>query len=405
MSPTNIAKKITVDYNRLEAPYRDRATEVSLGIHIISIFSISEQTMDYSISMYFRQAWRDPRLSFPPYRAPGTSGDPKKQIRMQDESWNIIWVPDTYFRNEKRAAKFHDVTVANRMLTVNCTGHVWYVTRITVTLSCPMTLHKYPLDTQNCPMQFESFGHETKTMYYNWLPQPIDFYEGVRVPQFNLVKTIMVDCSANYTAGIFPCAEIRFVIQRDIRYFLIQVFVPSSLIVIMSWVSFWINIDGAPARVSLGITTALTTTTQSVSINELLPRVSYIKAIDVWMIVCLIFVFCSLVEYAFVNVAARTGVRIRTVDVGRVPLVSYDSTIDLNTESASQSVFINCWLYVKERMTTRSYPSVVDVEASRLKARKIDKLARKIFPVSFLIFNIVYWLGYSIPTEKFQMDL
>lgn len=63
-------------------------------------------------------------------------------------------------------------------------------------------------------------------------------------------------------AGIFPCAEIRFVIRRDIRYFLIQVFVPSSLIVIMSWVSFWINIDGAPARVSLGLTTALTTTTQ-----------------------------------------------------------------------------------------------------------------------------------------------
>ena len=131
-------------------------------------------------------------------------------------------------------------------------------------------------------------------------------------------------------AGAYPCAEIKFIIQRDIRYYLIQVFVPSVLVVVMSWVSFWINIDGAPARVSLGLTTVLTTTTQSVSINELLPRVSYIKAIDVWMIVCLIFVFCGLLEYAFVNVAARTGVRIRTLIVQHPPLLPVEVAMELS---------------------------------------------------------------------------
>jgi len=67
--------------------------------------------------------------------------------------------------------------------------------------------------------------------------------------------------------------------RRDIGYFLIQVYVPSILIVILSWVSFWINVDASPARVSIGLLTVLTTTTMSSVARSSLPRVSYIKVI------------------------------------------------------------------------------------------------------------------------------
>ena len=84
---------------------------------------------------------------------------------------------------------------------------------------------------------------------------------------------------------------------------------PSILIVILSWVSFWLNIDATPARVSLGLLTVLTMTTASTGANASLPRVSYIKAIDVWMSMCLIFVFTALLEFAVVNVISRSGKR------------------------------------------------------------------------------------------------
>lgn len=70
----------------------------------------------------------------------------------------------------------------------------------------------------------------------------------------------------------------------------------------MSWISFWIKPEAVPARVTLGVTSLLTLSTQHANSQKSLPPVSYIKAIDVFMSGCMVFVFLSLMEYALVNV-------------------------------------------------------------------------------------------------------
>ncbi|KAK6034854.1 hypothetical protein COOONC_27643, partial [Cooperia oncophora] len=60
-------------------------------------------------------------------------------------------------------------------------------------------------------------------------------------------------------------------------YYLIQLYIPCIMLVVVSWVSFWLDKDAVPARVSLGVTTLLTMTTQASGINSKLPPVSYIK--------------------------------------------------------------------------------------------------------------------------------
>jgi len=78
-------------------------------------------TQDYQVSMYLRQAWRDPRLAFK------ALGNKIVQINLgAGGEWNNIWIPDTFLRNEKRA-KFHGVTVENRMLKLEASGDLWYV--------------------------------------------------------------------------------------------------------------------------------------------------------------------------------------------------------------------------------------------------------------------------------------
>ena len=50
-----------------------------------------------------------------------------------------------------------------------------------------------------------------------------------------------------------------------------------------------------------GITTVLTMTTISTGVRSSLPRISYVKAIDIYLVMCFCFVFFALLEYAAVN--------------------------------------------------------------------------------------------------------
>ena len=102
-------------------------------------------------------------------------------------------------------------------------------------------------------------------------------------------------------------------LQRKIGFFVMRLYIPSILTVMLSWVGFWINRNAEPARVALGITTVLTMTTLAASTRQI--KVSYLKAIDVWYGTCLFLVFAALVEFTLVNVVAR-GERRQAEQVG-----------------------------------------------------------------------------------------
>ena len=61
-------------------------------------------------------------------------------------------------------------------------------------------------------------------------------------------------CCSSF-AGRFPCLKATFTLYRHFGFFLLQTYIPSTLIIILSWVSFWVNIDATPARIALGKST------------------------------------------------------------------------------------------------------------------------------------------------------
>lgn len=126
------------------------------------------------------------------------------------------------------------------------------------------------------------------------------------LPRFTLADHNVDYCNSKTNTGEYSCIKVNLVFRREFSYYLIQIYIPCIMLVIVSWVSFWLDPNSIPARVSLGVTTLLTMATQISGINASLPPVSYTKAIDVWTGVCLTFVFGALLEFALVNYASRS---------------------------------------------------------------------------------------------------
>ncbi|OXU29120.1 hypothetical protein TSAR_013873 [Trichomalopsis sarcophagae] len=264
---------------------------VEMDLTIASFDAISEVNMDYTITMYLNQYWKDERLAF---------SHEKEILTLSGDFAEKIWVPDTFFANDKHSF-LHDVTERNKLVRLAGDGSVTYGMRFTTTLACMMDLHYYPLDSQNCTVEIESYGYTVLDVVMSWKETPVRGVDEAKLPQFTIIGYETNDRKEKLATGIYQRLSLSFKLQRNIGYFVFQTYLPSILIVMLSWVSFWINHEATSARVALGITTVLTMTTISTGVRSSLPRISYVKAIDIYLVMCFVFVFAALLEYAAVN--------------------------------------------------------------------------------------------------------
>uniref|UniRef100_A0A665U7A2 Gamma-aminobutyric acid type A receptor beta3 subunit n=1 Tax=Echeneis naucrates TaxID=173247 RepID=A0A665U7A2_ECHNA len=389
---------------------------------------------DYTLTMYFQQYWRDKRLAY--------VGIPLN-LTLDNRVADQLWVPDTYFLNDKKSF-VHGVTVKNRMIRLHPDGTVLYGLRITTTAACMMDLRRYPLDEQNCTLEIESYGYTTDDIEFYWKggDSAVTGVTRIELPQFSIVDYKLVSRNVVFSTGAYPRLSLSFKLKRNIGYFILQTYMPSILITILSWVSFWINYDASAARVALGITTVLTMTTINTHLRETLPKIPYVKAIDMYLMGCFVMVFLALLEYAFVNyiffgrgpqmqkklaekAEKANNERKRKIDLephghGNILLttleihnevaggeittsvadirnsqsmVQLDSTASSHIQYRKQSGGVGPRSMKRSRLRRRSsqlkikIPDLTDVNA-------IDRWSRIIFPSVFSLFNLVYWLYY-----------
>ncbi|GMT32120.1 hypothetical protein PFISCL1PPCAC_23417, partial [Pristionchus fissidentatus] len=231
-----------------------------------------------------------------------------RRVLVRDKSiLNMMWHPDVYFANA-RIAEFHTVTQPNFLVWIESDGSILYDTRISLVVLCTLNLEKWPLDSQRCNLRILSYAYDTDQLEIEWKGEdPITRNSGIGMSDMHIIDLYPGLCDGNYSTGTWSCVTAEFHVKREITHHVMQSYVPTTLIVVISWFSFWLDVEAVPARVSLAITTLLTLSTQASAARMALPEVSYMKAIDVWMGACMMFVFGVMIEFTIVNYAQRQG--------------------------------------------------------------------------------------------------
>nr|XP_033802246.1 gamma-aminobutyric acid receptor subunit gamma-4-like isoform X2 [Geotrypetes seraphini] len=347
---TQILNSLLKNYdNKLRPDIGIKPTYIDVDIYVNSIGPVSVIHMEYTIDIFFAQTWYDRRLRF---------NSTLKALTLNSNMVSRIWIPDTFFRNSKRADS-HWITTPNQLLRIWNDGKVLYTLRLTIEAECQLQLQNFPMDTHSCPLVFSSYGYPKEEIRYRWRPYSVQVADqrSWRLYQFDFT-------------GLRNTSEVL--------------------------------------RTGAGITTVLTMTTLSTISRKHLPRVSYITAMDLFVSVCFIFVFAALMEYATLNYLV--GNKKPPTQDGKKPkqppcdpgVMSSFTTITINNvmhwQEVEQEPGSSC---LEGKECENFFCCIEDCRTGtwregriRIHISRLDSYSRVFFPTAFLLFNIVYWIAY-----------
>ena len=96
-----------------------------------------------------------------------------------------------------------------------------------------------------------------------------------------------------------------------------------------------------------------------------------ITALEVWLIVCVFFIFITMVEY---------GVVLVVVEMGNDVMETQNNVIELKNEVNELTENYNGNAWIESSMETNGL------------AKKIDLICLVMLPLSFIVFNVIFWM-------------
>ncbi|CAO1348804.1 unnamed protein product [Diamesa hyperborea] len=317
LTQTQLFKRLTdpCRFDRIQRPEtRDEKNnilpvDVYARAYIYFLQNLEAHDLQFKIQALLQLRYVDPRLVFKEVAPKRTAS-----IVGEDELRKELWVPHIFFANERDSGILgtHEKDI---LTSISPDGTVIISTRLQATLYCSMDLRKFPFDQQQCKTILESWMYNGSEVQLHWeANSPVTLGPDQHLTEYQLTRFFTNETMVNADlsdlrhgafAGNYSSLSFTVVLARQMGFYLLDYFLPSMMIVAISWVSFWLQADQSAPRIMLGTSTMLTFITLASAQGKTLPKVSYIKASEIWFMGCTGFIFGSLVEFAFVNTIWR----------------------------------------------------------------------------------------------------
>ncbi|XP_035222712.1 glycine receptor subunit alpha-2-like isoform X1 [Stegodyphus dumicola] len=368
-------------YEKYRAPSnKGQPINVYIQLDILDIDEVNEETMDFRLHAYVSSAWNDSRL------------DQVENKQVYHQCLNSIWTPDLIFEAAKQT---NLLSAGKSYFRIEADGSLYLSHRYSFRVTCLMHFGAYPFDIQTCLFTVTFMGTSDEEAVLKWYQDEnsayssnrssIVFVKHIEPLQFSLGKTVTYSVILKEYVENFTCLMLKLPFVRHITGSIINCYIPSTLIVIVSCVTFWLRPEAAPARVTLSITCLLTLCTQIQQYKSHLPPISYVTALDIWFFACIITVFSTLIVFAASYEAYYA--REKEKSVKSFPAVICSVRGKHNSLSRNNKVDRTELNETKKEVKYLSVSRYCD-------SYSIDKACRKLFPFSFTVFAICYWVYY-----------
>jgi hypothetical protein len=286
-------------------------TEVTLGILVSDITGVDDVAQTLTGDFMFEMRWKDERLAdLTGCRFPTSA----------------VWNPQLQMFNSsdlEAKRKFNRDQVE-----IEEGGVVRYFQRATGAIATYHHLADFPFDSQNFRIRIASLDYNADNLILKVDEESTLLAELINIPDWTVHKV-------HATAQTVKIAELReprsiytliIPADRNSSFYIWKILVPMILIVMMSWVVFWINPVKFGPQLGLSATAMLTLIAFQFAQTGVLPKLSYFTTMDKLILGSSILVFLSFFESAaaiyFVSKGAdRTAINMDIVCRWLFPLL------------------------------------------------------------------------------------
>ncbi|XP_050434018.1 glutamate-gated chloride channel-like [Adelges cooleyi] len=369
-------------YDKRSLPPTKRPSIINNSLILFMVSSPDETSLKYEVEFLLQQEWYDSRLQHS-----NTKYDFLNGYYHQGD----IWLPDINFhmhgdfKPSQRPIRY--------TLRIFKDGRVEYATRHHLVINCEGRMNVFPFDNPMCTFSLESISYENSDVKYSWKNngKTLSKYRYMKTVNANLERNKTFECaSVERWRGNFSCLQVDLIFSRDRTFYFATIFIPSFILVTSSFVTFFLDWNAMPARTIIGVTSILNYFTTCNSFRRTLPDVGNLTAMNVWDGVCMCFVYISFLEFIVVNVVARR----KTLSKTNSRKISDNNKVSQNKEKWS------CTNSLLDNITSNKYKKGKKPSRNPVGiANAIDKIAQIIFPFSFGIFLLIFFVYYHTNSE------